>query len=82
MWQDDLAKDLAERWMKLNVKVYKATGKLMEKYDVMDLSNRLGAANTQAGRLWMDERRIFRACKSCMGCLQTNSYSELPKTRV
>ena len=40
--QDDLAKDLAERWMKLNVKVYKATGKLMEKYDVMDLSKPAG----------------------------------------
>ena len=40
--QDDLAKDLAERWMKLNVKVYKATGKLMEKYDVMDLSKAAG----------------------------------------
>ena len=40
--QDDLAKDLAERWMKLNVKVYKATGKLMEKYDVMDLSKPSG----------------------------------------
>jgi len=40
--QDDLAKDLAERWMKLNLKVYKATGKLMEKYDVTDLSKPAG----------------------------------------
>jgi alpha,alpha-trehalase len=41
--QDDLAKDLTQRWMKLNLKVYKATGKLMEKYDVTDLSKPAGS---------------------------------------
>ena len=52
--QDDLAKDLAERWMKLNVKVYKATGKLMEKYDVMDLSKPSGGGEypSQDGFGW------------------------------
>jgi alpha,alpha-trehalase len=33
---DDLAKDIAERWIKLNVDVYNRTGKMMEKYNVMD----------------------------------------------
>lgn len=31
-----LAETIAERWIALNVKVYKATGKLMEKYNVVD----------------------------------------------
>ena len=56
--QDDLAKDLAERWMKLNVKVYKATGKLMEKYDVMDLSKPSGGSEYQA-RTPLDGRTAY-----------------------
>jgi alpha,alpha-trehalase len=32
--QKALAKDIAERWIKLNVAVFKRTGKLMEKYNV------------------------------------------------
>jgi alpha,alpha-trehalase len=31
-----LAKEIAERWVNLNKKVFKNTGKLVEKYDVMD----------------------------------------------
>ncbi len=32
----DLAKDIAQRWIKLNTAVFKRTGKLMEKYNVVD----------------------------------------------
>jgi len=32
----DVAKEIASRWVQLNIKVYKATGKLMEKYNVVD----------------------------------------------
>jgi alpha,alpha-trehalase len=32
--QKTTAKDIAERWIKLNVQVYERTGKLMEKYNV------------------------------------------------
>ncbi len=35
---DDLAKEISTRWIKLNVDVYNRTGKLMEKYNVMDLN--------------------------------------------
>lgn len=31
-----LAKEIAKRWSDLNIKVYKSTGKLMEKYNVVD----------------------------------------------
>jgi alpha,alpha-trehalase len=34
--QKELAKDIAMRWMKLNIDVYDRTGKLMEKYNVVD----------------------------------------------
>jgi len=34
--KDSLAKNLALRWLRLNDKVYKATGKMQEKYNVVD----------------------------------------------
>jgi alpha,alpha-trehalase len=34
--QNDLAADIARRWIKLNNDVYQRTGKLMEKYNVTD----------------------------------------------
>jgi alpha,alpha-trehalase len=34
--QKDLAKDISKRWMKLNNDVFLRTGKLMEKYNVVD----------------------------------------------
>jgi len=30
------AKEMAARWVQLNIKVYRSTGKLMEKYNVED----------------------------------------------
>jgi alpha,alpha-trehalase len=38
---DGLANEIAKRWTNLNIKVYFETGKMMEKYDVVDV-NRLG----------------------------------------
>ena len=40
--QKALAADIAQRWMKLNIKVFKQTGKLMEKYNVVDISKEAG----------------------------------------
>ena len=37
-----LANQIKTRWINLNTKVYRETGKLMEKYDVMDLSKLSG----------------------------------------
>jgi alpha,alpha-trehalase len=34
--QKELARDIAQRWVKLNSDVFKRTGKLMEKYNVVD----------------------------------------------
>ena len=40
--QEALARDIAESWIRLNVKVFKDTGKLMEKYDVQDIGKLAG----------------------------------------
>jgi alpha,alpha-trehalase len=40
--QQDLAADIAARWVRLNEKVYKETGKLMEKYNVEDINKEAG----------------------------------------
>ncbi len=40
--QKELARDIATRWTTLNKKVYAATGKLTEKYNVVDLSLETG----------------------------------------
>jgi alpha,alpha-trehalase len=34
--QSELAKDIATRWLQLNIRVFKKTGKLLEKYNVVD----------------------------------------------
>ncbi len=40
--QKDLAADIAGRWVRLNEKVYKETGRLMEKYNVSDINKEAG----------------------------------------
>ncbi|MFN4007778.1 MAG: alpha,alpha-trehalase TreA [Chitinophagaceae bacterium] len=40
--QTALAKTIAERWINLNIKVYQQTGKLMEKYNVVDTTKEAG----------------------------------------
>lgn len=50
----DLAKDIAKRWLRLNEKVYNNTGKMMEKYNVMDTNLKAGGGEytTQDGFGW------------------------------
>ena len=40
--QDELANDIKQRWVDLNVKVYKNTGKMLEKYNVEDITIETG----------------------------------------
>ncbi len=40
--ENDLAKTAAERWVAVNEKVYAATGKMMEKYNVEDITKEAG----------------------------------------
>jgi len=50
----NLAKDIADRWVRQNVKVYKKTGRLMEKYDVYDIDKEAGGGEypSQDGFGW------------------------------
>ncbi|MBN9296958.1 MAG: alpha,alpha-trehalase TreA [Filimonas sp.] len=45
---NDLAKKIADRWIQLNIKVYKATGKLVEKYNVEDVNVEAGGGEYPA----------------------------------
>jgi len=40
--EHNLAESISRNWMNLNLKVFNETGKLMEKYDVTDLSKPAG----------------------------------------
>ncbi|MES1214039.1 MAG: alpha,alpha-trehalase TreF [Bacteroidota bacterium] len=46
--QSALAKEVAKRWVDLNVKVFKSTGKLMEKYNVVDTHVEAGGGEYQS----------------------------------
>lgn len=44
----NLAQEIAKRWAQLNIKVYKSTGKLMEKYNVVDTNLTAGGGEYQS----------------------------------
>jgi alpha,alpha-trehalase len=52
--RDDIADDARNRWLALNRRTYRVTGKMTEKYDVSDLSKRAGGGEypTQDGFGW------------------------------
>ena len=52
--QKELAREIAERWLKLNVNVFNRTGKLMEKYNVVDIKAAAGGGEypSQDGFGW------------------------------
>jgi len=46
--QSSLAREVAKRWVDLNVRVFKKTGKLMEKYNVQDIHAEAGGGEYQS----------------------------------
>jgi alpha,alpha-trehalase len=52
--KSDLAKEIAKRWIALNVKVYQSTGKMMEKYNVENIDAAAGGGEypSQDGFGW------------------------------
>ena len=52
--RSDIADDARDRWLALNRRTYRVTGKMTEKYDVTDLSKRAGGGEypTQDGFGW------------------------------
>ena len=65
--QNDLAKTIATRWLALNDKVYIATGKMMEKYNVEDMSKLAGGGEypSQDGFGWTNG--VYLAFKKLYG---------------
>jgi alpha,alpha-trehalase len=68
---DSLAGNIAERWMKLNEKVFAETGKMMEKYNVYDTNVESGGGEypTQDGFGWTNGvylafNKLFRKNKA------------------
>jgi alpha,alpha-trehalase len=51
---DDVASEASKRWLALNERVYRSTSRMMEKYDVVDLSRSAGGGEypTQDGFGW------------------------------
>lgn len=46
--QIDLAKEIATRWMRINVKIYETNGKMVEKYNVVDTATKAGGGEYPA----------------------------------
>ncbi len=65
--KEALANDVTQRWLALNDKVYAATGKMMEKYNVEDLTKEAGGGeyNSQDGFGWTNG--VYLALKETAG---------------
>ena len=65
-----LADSAAARWLALNERVYKATGRMLEKYDVVDLSRRAGGGEypTQDGFGWTNGVALALCQKMAPAC--------------
>ncbi|MCW3090225.1 MAG: trehalase [Ferruginibacter sp.] len=65
-----LAKEIAQRWLALNEKVFEATGKLMEKYNVEDLDKPAGGGEYpgQDGFGWTNG--VYVALKNKLGATE------------
>ena len=46
--EHELAKDAADRWAKLNIQVFHHTGKMMEKYNVVDTNLEAGGGEYES----------------------------------
>ena len=71
--QNKLAEEIRERWMQLNRKVYQDTGKMMEKYNVIDLGLKSGGGEypLQDGFGWTNG--VYRALHSPIKVLQNST---------
>ncbi len=65
----DLADAARDRWLAVNRRTYRATGKMMEKYDVVDLSRRAGGGEypTQDGFGWTNGVALALAAQQRTG---------------
>jgi alpha,alpha-trehalase len=77
----DLADLARERWLALNRRTYQTTGKMTEKYDVVDLTRRAGGGEypTQDGFGWSNGVALTLAAQECVpGQGSRTTPSQLP----
>ncbi|MDQ2862522.1 MAG: alpha,alpha-trehalase TreF [Bacteroidota bacterium] len=67
--QDELAKEIAKRWMNINEKVYRDTGQMMEKYNVVETNIKAGGGEypSQDGFGWTNG--VYLALEKVFGKL-------------
>ncbi|MGH7513218.1 MAG: alpha,alpha-trehalase TreF [Gemmatimonadales bacterium] len=65
--REDVAHLARERWLALNRRTYRSTGKMTEKYDVVDLTRRAGGGEypTQDGFGWTNGVALALAAEEC-----------------
>jgi alpha,alpha-trehalase len=65
--RQDVADQARERWLALNRRTYRSTGKMTEKYDVVDLTRRAGGGEypTQDGFGWTNGVALALAAEEC-----------------
>jgi alpha,alpha-trehalase len=65
--REDVADLARERWLALNRRTYRSTGKMTEKYDVVDLTRRAGGGEypTQDGFGWTNGVALGLAAEEC-----------------
>jgi alpha,alpha-trehalase len=65
--REDVAGLARERWLALNRRTYRSTGKMTEKYDVVDLTRRAGGGEypTQDGFGWTNGVALALAAEAC-----------------
>ena len=67
-----LADSAGARWLALNQRVYRATGRMLEKYDVVDVSRRAGGGEypTQDGFGWTNGVALALCQKLALACVR------------
>jgi alpha,alpha-trehalase len=67
----DLADEARDRWLQVNRRTYRATGKMNEKYDVYDLSRRAGGGEypTQDGFGWSNGVALALSAQTHRGAM-------------
>src|SRR5213082_3148349 len=79
----DLANTARDRWLALNRRTYRATGKMTEKYDVVDVQRRAGGGEypTQDGFGWTNGVALALAAQKAEGPHPVSGAEDDPRRR-
>jgi alpha,alpha-trehalase len=79
-----LADKAAERWLTLNRRTYRSTGRMVEKYDVVDLNRRAGGGEygTQDGFGWTNGVALALSARQRAGLRAPGGTTQLRRARA